>query len=253
MFAHLITSTDSLSSTYFYTISANDNGIDLWADIVTDNGGSAPSQNNIQVTIESGVEIGAVGNTLSTNYAIDVDENFAGKTLTIINNGYVGGFGGDGGEYDTDLILSDGQNGGCAINFDANDSSFSVNLINNGTIAGGGGGGAGNSGTTSEPGFTFYSDGGGGAGLPAGSAGGGYTPSESTGGASDGTRDSGGIASLGVSPDDGPGGNGGNPGAAGQNAGGTGGNGGPPYQALNGATVNYSEGESGQLLGSQIT
>ena len=244
MFVSFIGTTDSLSSTYFYTISANDDGIDLWSDIVADNGGSTPSQNNIQVTIESGVEIGAVDNTSGTNYAIDVTDDFAtnSKTLTIINNGYVGGFGGDGAEYDVS-VPGNGGNGGTAINFNSN-----ATLINNGTLAGGGGGGGGNTTTESEPGgYTFYSDGGGGAGLPAGSAGGGYTPGPLAEGASNGTRDSGGFATFGIEDS---GGNGGNPGIAGQNSGASGGAAGYPYQENSGISVTFTN--NGTMYGSPL-
>lgn len=250
MFAHIIPSAASASSTYYYTISANDTGVDLWADIVADNGGVAPSQSIINVTINAGVEIGAVDNTVATNYAIDVNSNFSGKTLVINNNGYIGGFGGDGGYYDA-FAPSTGDNGGCGINFN---SGGTVNVFNSGTIAGGGGGGGGNSGFTIEPGATFYSDGGGGAGIPAGSAGGGYPIVATNYGASDGTKTNGGLASLGVEPDEGPGGDGGNRGQAGSNAfgGANGGSAGPPYQVISG-TVTVTNTGSGTVIGTPIT
>lgn len=209
MFSFIISGSGSAASTYYYTITSSANGVDLWSDIVAANGG-VPSQTNIEVTINSGVEIGAVSNSSPTNYALDVSGQFASnsKNLTIINNGYIGGFGGKGGEWSASTP-TDGQDGGSAINFNSN-----ATLINNGTIAGGGGGGAGGSGSETEPGgVTYYADGGGGAGLPAGTAGGGY-PSGGIG-ASNGTKTSGGIRSLGVPDDQNPGGNGGDRGASG--------------------------------------
>lgn len=248
MFAHIIPGGLPATSTFYHTITSNVNGINLWSVVVAANGGSTPSQGNIEVTINAGVEIGAVDNTSGTNYAIDVPSDFASnsKTLTIINNGYVGGFGGNGGEYDVS-VPGNGGNGGTAINFNSN-----ATLINNGTLAGGGGGGGGNTGVTTEPFIEYYSDGGGGAGLPAGTAGGGYSASQgyTAYGANNGTRDAGGLAQLGVDPDDGPGGNGGNPGQAGQNGGTTGGAAGYPYQENTGITVTFTN--SGTVYGSPL-
>ena len=251
MFAHIISGAESAASIYYYTISANDNGVDLWADIIAANGGT-PAQSTIQVTINAGVEIGAVSNSSPTNYALDVSNDFAtnGKTLVIINNGYIGGFGGDGGEFDVSLVSATaGQNGGVGINFDS-----PATLINNGTIAGGGGGGGGNTGSSTEPGGpNFYADGGGGAGLPPGSAGGGYLADPNNFGASDGTKTNGGLASLAILGDEDPGGNGGNRGQAGVSppTGKAGGAAGYSYQLGSLITVNYSG--SGSLIGSVLS
>jgi len=250
MFAHIISGAESAANVYYYTISASANGIDLWADIVADNGGVAPSQSTIEVTINSGVEIGAVDNTSGTNYAIDIDSNFASKTLKIFNNGYISGFGGDGGEWDDGITNNPiGKNGGCGINFD---SGGTVTVENTGTIAGGGGGGGGNTGTFSDSSFDYYADGGGGAGIPAGSAGGGY-PLGSSFGASNGTKTQGGLRSLGVPDNADPGGNGGNLGVAGVSpvGGSNGGNAGPPYQVISG-TVTVTNSGSGTVIGNPI-
>lgn len=237
-------------SAYTYTISSDASGVNLWNAVVADNNGSVPSETNIEVIIDSGVTIGAVDNTQGTNYAINVDLNFAinGKNLTITNNGYIGGFGGKGGMWDS-AAPGNGQNGGCGINF-----ASSATLINNGTIAGGGGGGGANVGETIEPqsSYVFYADGGGGAGVPAGSAGGGYSIDPNHFGANDGTKTAGGLANQGVDTADGRAGNGGNPGIDGQSifGAGQGGSGGPPYQVLSG-TVTVTN--NGSILGTPTT
>ena len=251
MFAHIISGAESAASIYYYTISASANGIDLWADILADNGNVPPAQSTIEVTINSGVEIGAVDNTSGLNYAIDIDSNFASKTLKIFNNGYISGFGGNGGEWDDGNSNNPiGKNGGCGINCA---SGGTVIIENTGTIAGGGGGGGGNTGTFSEISTDYYADGGGGAGLPAGSAGGGY-PAGSSAGASNGTKTQGGLRSLAIDDNTDPGGNGGNRGQAGVTppTGSNGGNAGPPYQAVNNTTVIVTNSGSGTVIGNPI-
>ena len=249
MFAHIIPNAAYADTTYYYSISSDTNGVDLWADIVAENGG-IPSQSNIQVTIQSGVTVGAVSNASATNYAIDVSTDFDSnsKTLTIINNGYISGVGGNGGAYDA-LTPGDGGNGGIALFFESD-----ATLINNGTIAGGGGGGGGNTEYYSEPGSSirFYSDGGGGAGVPAGTAGGGYPSDPNYYGASDGTKTTGGNAALGLLGDE-KGGDGGNRGQDGEDTfGGTssGGSAGAPYSA-SGVTVAFTN--NGEVYGTAIT
>lgn len=249
MFAHIIPGAESAANVYYYTISASANGIDLWADILADNGNVPPAQSTIEVTINSGVEIGAVDNTSGLNYAIDADNNFAGKTLIIKNNGYISGFGGDGGEWDAS-VPGAGANGGSALNLN---TGGSVTIINTGTIAGGGGGGGGNTGTETEPfGPTYHADGGGGAGIPAGSAGDGYPAGANNLGASDGTKTQGGQRSLGVPDDQNPGGDGGNPGVAGVSpvGGASGGAPGYYYQRSSSTSVTFTNSGGGTTLGS---
>lgn len=236
--------------TYYYTINSNANGIELWDDIIAENGG-IPTEDNIYVTINSGVDIGAINNSSATNYALNVSGDFASnsKTLTIENNGYISGFGGDGGQYETppSLIYADGQDGGVGISFSSN-----ATLINTstGVIAGGGGGGAGGNGSTVEPSFTFYGDGAGGAGLPPGEPGyGDYNPLDSTqiGANDNATKTAGGTSEVGVSPDAPRGGDGGNPGQpGGTNSDASGGSAGYAYQTV-GVTVNVTN--NGSIFG----
>lgn len=258
MFAFIINGNSSGGggggAAYTYTISSDTNGIELWDAIVADNGGTAPTQTNIEVIVDSGVTIGAVSNAVPTNYAINVSSDFDdnSKSLTITNNGYISGFGGDGGSWDY-TAPGNGGNGGAGISF-----SSSATLINNGTIAGGGGGGGGNTGETyeAESFSVFYADGGGGAGVPAGSAGNAYSGQPPQGyttyGAFDGTKTSGGLANPGVDPQDGPGGNGGNPGQNGESVVtvSSGGTAGPPYQVL---SVTVTVENNGNIYGTPIT
>lgn len=230
MFCSFIPSVDSIANTYFYTITSSTNGVNLWDAIYADNDNAIPNQNLIEVTIAPGVEIGSTDNTVGS-YSLNIPNQFVSnnKTLTIINNGSILGFGGDGGEYNSS-VPGFGKAGGTAVY-----CSSPVNIINNGKIIGGGGGGGGNTGSFFEPADgTSYADGGGGAGIPFGSAGGGYTPGDESFGAEDGTKTLGGIANLNVLNN--PGGDGGNLGQPGGNAGNDGGEAGFSVQA-NGVSV----------------
>jgi hypothetical protein len=91
-------------------------------------------------TVNSGVVIGS--NSTSTA-ALNTGSSFpAGSTLTLINNGYIVGRGGEGGRGGGDGggggAGTGGYAGGPALN-----AQYPLSVTNNGTIGGGGGGGGG--------------------------------------------------------------------------------------------------------------
>jgi len=112
------------------------------------------------VTINSGIY---VGSTSTGAYAFSIDGSYpVGSVLNIVNNGYILGCGGVGGNAPNGT----GGSGGPALF-----ASTAVNITNNQTVGGGGGGGGGGYGAELGDGG---SGGGGGAGVNAG--GGGIAP-----------------------------------------------------------------------------
>lgn len=123
---------------------------------------------NATITINAGV---AVGSTSTSTYAFDTGTSFpTGSTLAIINNGYIVGAGGQGGNASS----TNGAVGGPALR-----AQVPISITNNGTIGGGGGGGGGGQGLgyNSVDGYgnvtATYTSGGGGGGGGAGYNGGG--------------------------------------------------------------------------------
>lgn len=114
--------------------------------------GYVPGRTAVTLTINSGVYVWSDSTALP---ALKVDSSWlAGDTLTIVNNGYVMGKGGKGGDADC-TVPTPGGAGGPAMS-----TSFAVAVNNtNGYLLGGGGGGGASSG---------YAGGGGGAGGGAG-------------------------------------------------------------------------------------
>lgn len=111
---------------------------------------------NVTVVINAGVYVGA---SSTANFGITTGSFPAGSVITIVNNGYIVGCGGAGGQGGS--IYSSpgpGGSGGSAISM-----NYPVTIQNNGSIFGGGGGGGG-----AEDG-----GGGGGAGYSGGAGGGG--------------------------------------------------------------------------------
>lgn len=141
------------------TISTNQTNLNLatWATSNGWNGSSAAS-----ITIAAGVYIYAT----STANAGLTTGNFPGG-LTIINNGYILGMGGNGGVGTSNAVA--GTNGGNALSL-----GVSCSITNNSYIAGGGGGGA-------SVGLNYAGTGGGGGGA-GGGTGGYYTGTPSSGG-----------------------------------------------------------------------
>lgn len=109
--------------------------------------------------------------------------------ITLVNNGFIMGRGGNGGNSTSAATLSDGLPGGTAI-------SLGVNCtITNNSYIGGGGGGGGGAGTT-QTGTEFYAGGGGGAG---GGTGGSSNGAAGGAGGSIGANGSNGTINLGGS------------------------------------------------------
>lgn len=157
------------------------------------------------ITINSGIY---VGSTSTGSYAFDTDLSFpAGSVLTLANNGFIVGTGGNGG-----ANAAGGGNGGPALR-----AQFPITINNAGTIGGGGGGGGGGApavNVNTPYNYSFGGGGGGGAGYNPGSPGPGSSSASwaSSAGGAAGTRTAGG--------------GGGAPGAQGGNSGGWGGSGG---------------------------
>lgn len=142
------------SGTFRHTISSNTQELSLTSTYFTNLGWSGIAE--IELTIASGIYIWS--NSTSTA-GLTISSSLSNKSLTIINNGYIIGKGGNGG-----AIASAGSSGGPAISNSA--SGVSITNASGAYIAGGGGGGGGRTQTG-----TNSAGGGGGAGGGSGSAG----------------------------------------------------------------------------------
>lgn len=89
-------------------------------------------ERNVYVYATTTSVAGFTTNTAGTDFP-------GGSAINIINNGYIIGKGGDGGQCSPGLCAGYGFPGGTAMNI-----NFPVTITNNSYIAGGGGGGAGN-------------------------------------------------------------------------------------------------------------
>ena len=206
------------------TISGNTNNYNIF-----NNKGASyvAGSTDVTLTINSSVRVGS-GNINS--YALDTGTGWtAGDTITIINNGFIRGKGGNGGNGQATAsdgnaknpspvpsgLAGNGQRGGHGLRL-----QFATTIQNNGSIHSGGGGGGGSaafgylSGTIQV--YTSGAGGGGGAGRNIGTGGaGGSSFNSGTGGA--GNNGSFTAGGLGGNAGTGRyGGNGGGPGAAGQ-------------------------------------
>jgi hypothetical protein len=136
--------------------------------------GSPTSAVNVTLTINTGIY---VYSTSTSNASITTGALPTGSTLTIINNGYIIGKGGDGGVGRTAGIPNNapppGGNGGTALNV-----TIPVTIDNTNGIIGGGGGGGGGGGSTADgyAGPAGGCGGGGGAGNGIGGGGSDYAP-----------------------------------------------------------------------------
>jgi hypothetical protein len=119
-------------------ISNNTSDIDLLKYVI-DSGLYYQGYTDVLLTIASGVYV----NASSPDFASLIVDGFSsGDTVTIINNGYIYGAGGNGGLGEgLGVALSNRSNGGNG--GDAIQLNFPAIITNNGVIAGGGGGGAG--------------------------------------------------------------------------------------------------------------
>jgi hypothetical protein len=121
------------------TISANTtSGYNLLT--AAQSAGYVAGSSTITLTINSGVYVGSPAS--GTSYAITISGFTSGDVISIVNNGYIYGRGGDGG-YGGSYVSpyqngEPGDTGGRAIYTD-----FATSITNNGIIAGGGGGGGG--------------------------------------------------------------------------------------------------------------
>ena len=154
--------------------------------------GYSAGKSDITVTINAGVYIYS---TSTGTPALSLTGGTTGDTLTIVNNGYIMGMGGQGSQNGSDYGV--GASGGNALNLGIGISSCTINNTNASAYIGGGGGGGAGSYYTSTP-TTTYFGGGGGAG---GGTGGKYVESTAlnlSGGAGGGIGSSGGNGTSGT-------------------------------------------------------
>lgn len=183
---------------------------------------------DVTLTINSGIY---VGSSSTAGIALDVDTSWnAGDKITIVNNGFIvgrGGTGGNGGGY-----INAGINAGLSAGGPALRVQRAVSISNAGTIGGGGGGGGGGAwGGYVTIGDGGYSNGGGGggggqgySGGGAGSGGGASVPGNGGSSGNPGTSSGPGTGGSGGSFASAPGGSGGTGGTLGAASGAAGGN-----------------------------
>ena len=160
------------SSQFSFSITSNVNNANL-ATLATNAGWNGSSE--LIATINAGVYCNS---THYLAYGMIINGSFPGG-VTLINNGYIVGRGGNGGRGTTNVISAGGAGGtGLVI-------QSPVSIYNNGTIAGGGGGGGGGNSTYwQEKGSSGFAQGGGGGGGASGltaSLGVAYGPSQGGG------------------------------------------------------------------------
>lgn len=229
-------------------ISSNIQNPDLLAMIKSADGswnGSTPIKANI--TVNPGVVVGS-GNTSAVAFV--TPSLPGGSTLTVTNNGYIVGAGGNGGTggggAGTTIAPTNGSNGGPALQ-----ATSQVTITNNGTIGGGGGGGGGGKGGAQNGHWNASGGpGGGGAGNTPGTAGAPVTAGTSAGRVgrgSDGNTTAGGAGGYPGNKYEEYGGAGGGLGQSGSGASST--SGGSPGVAIMGNS-NISWANSGSIQGS---
>jgi hypothetical protein len=217
------------------TISANTQNYVLGTSKVT---GYSAGKTDVTLTINSGIY---VGSSSTGGIGLDVDTSWtAGDTVTIINNGYIVGCGGNGGKGRGSYADSatGGAGGGPALKVQR-----ATSITNNGLVGGGGnGGGGGNFGFTGGKDSVTYGGGGGGGGQ-------GYNGGAGGAGGSYGADFSGGGGSPGSTAGGGDGGGGGGGGAAGSSSGGGGGGWGGGNCTTSGSNANITWTVTGTRLG----
>lgn len=114
------------------------------------------------ITINSGI---VVGSSSTATAAFIVPSLPGGSSVTVTNNGYIEGHGGEGGIGNTGSGSTDGSAGGPALNI-----AYATTITNTFGVVGGGGGGGGGGGW--DPGGPEYGGGGGGGQGYVGGAGG---------------------------------------------------------------------------------
>lgn len=158
MFHTLMFPTDASGSAsgavYAATVTGSFRNFDLWGYLSSIEGAALSDYGTFNITLDSSCQIGS---NSTASYAFTTGAGWpTGAALTITNDGYIAGRGGDGGANEFD-----GGDGGNAIVF-----TLDATLTNNGTIGGGGGGGGAGAAETAP------NAGGGGAGLASGVRGG---------------------------------------------------------------------------------
>jgi hypothetical protein len=195
--------TNRVAISFTFTSNSTDSTLNLSAI-----SGYVSGKSDITVTINSGVYLYA---TSTGNYALAISGGTTGDTLTIVNNGFILGRGGNGGAVSSNV----GASGGPALNLGFGMSACTINNTNGSAyIAGGGGGGGGGFSTNVGGGA-----GGGGGGAGAGTGGTGGSGSGGAGGGVGASGSNGGGNSGGgggrILPGSGGGGGGGGGGAGG--------------------------------------
>ena len=142
------------SNTFSFTIASNQTNANLRTLAVNAGWNQA---SNVSATINGGIYISSNG---TGTPALTVNGSFPAG-VTLINNGFIVGAGGNGG---TGYYYgSAGAGGGTALSV-----STAISITNNGTVAGGGGGGGGGMSAGSSPdksgNFAYWTGGGGGGG-----------------------------------------------------------------------------------------
>lgn len=220
---------------YDIVISSSRYNFNLYSELQALNWGGGPAI--VTVTINSGVYIGS--NSTST-HSFDTGGTYTSPMdITIINNGYILGRGGDG----SSAVYTPNNGGNCWYTPDAQSggpafrATTNVKIYNNGTIGGGGGGGGHGEtawGTGSWDGYQWTTvmyqggGGGGGAGYPGGSGASGMNSGSGIGGAGSSgstTSGGGGGGTIGYTNVGGSGGSLGASGASGSSLGGSPGSG----------------------------
>ena len=125
-----------------YTFTSNTSNASL---NVTSIGGYSAGRSIITITVNSGVYLWA---SSTSNNGLSLSGGTSGDSITLVNNGYIMGCGGNGGTYS---VLP--TNGSTALSL-----GYNTTVTNNSYIGGGGGGGAGYGQSN------HYNGGGGGAG-----------------------------------------------------------------------------------------
>jgi hypothetical protein len=128
--------------------------------------GYVSGKSDITVTINSGVYLYS---TSTGGYGLNISGATTGDTLTIVNNGFILGQGGGGGNAGVG-----GASGGPALNLNFGMSTCTINNTNGSAYIAGGGGGGGGGNSPNVPGSA--GGGGGGAGGAAGGNGSGGQP-----------------------------------------------------------------------------
>jgi hypothetical protein len=99
----------------------------------TTSGSYVAGSTDVYITVNSGVYLWA--SSIST-IGLTISGANTGDTVSLINNGYIIGKGGNGAIIDDAAPGSNGENGGTALSI-----FYNISITNNGYIAGGGGGG----------------------------------------------------------------------------------------------------------------